>query len=70
MAFRNAGWNRKSHQLKQIRLLLVDWAGSNKPWEVIVGRAIASLTAASTRNDHSLKDYLGQKLLREVLGFG
>ncbi|MDB2396185.1 AAA family ATPase [Planktomarina temperata] len=68
VAFRDGGWDRKFHQLKEIRLVLVDLAGSNKPWEVIVGRAIASLSADSPANEHSLKDYLGEKLVREVLG--
>ena len=68
VAFRDGGWDRKFHQLKEIRLLLVDLAGSNKPWEVIVGRAIASLSEDSPANEHSLKDYLGEKLVREVLG--
>ena len=68
VAFRDGGWDRKFHQPKEIRLLLVDLAGSNKPWEVIVGRAIASLSEDSPANEHSLKDYLGEKLVREVLG--
>jgi len=68
VAFRDGGWDRKFHQLKEIRLVLVDLAGSNKPWEVIVGRAIASLSADSPANEHSLKDYLGEKLGREGLG--
>jgi len=65
VAFRDGGWDRKFHQLKEIRLVLVDLAGSNKPWEVIVGRAIASLSADSPANEHSLKDYLVRSLLEK-----
>lgn len=66
VAFRDSGWNRKHHPLKPLRMLLVAQSGSNKPWEVIVGRAIAQLSNSQFNGDHSMRDYLGEKAIQSL----
>jgi hypothetical protein len=61
------GFNRKEHELKTIRNVLIGLI-SNKPWEVLVGQAIAQLA----QNDDattvgSLRDYLGEKVCEQIL---
>lgn len=66
-AFIEQGFNRKRHDLKTIRNVLIGLF-SNKPWEVLVGQAIAQLAL----NDgpaapNSLRDYLGPKVCVRLL---
>lgn len=56
-------FDRRNANLKEIRLILMDLAGSNKPWEVAVGQGIAGLSATSSREDGSLSDLLGHKII-------
>lgn len=60
-AFRDSGWDRKGFQLKELRMVIVGITGSNKPWEVAVGQAIARLAERDSESDHSLASYLGGK---------
>jgi ABC-type lipoprotein export system ATPase subunit len=60
-AFRDSGWDRKNFPLKNLRMLLVGLSGSDKPWEVAVGQAIARLNEGLHTGDHSLRVYLGPK---------
>jgi energy-coupling factor transporter ATP-binding protein EcfA2 len=66
-AFRDSNWDRRNFQLKAIRMLLVGLTGSNKPWEVAVGQAIARLPERRFNGEHSLQSYIGAKAL-EVFG--
>jgi energy-coupling factor transporter ATP-binding protein EcfA2 len=65
--FCESEFDRKSFDLKEIRNILVGLF-SSKPWEVLVGQAIANLkrNPHPTEND-SLRDYLGQKLCSKLL---
>lgn len=61
------GFDRKNADLKKIRNVLVNLL-SNKPWEVLVGQAIAKLAVGQGKNgDHSLPEYLGHKPCRYLL---
>ena len=68
-AFVDSGFERQSHDLKSIRNILIGLM-TNKPWEVAVGQAIATVARDSNgaNGDDSLRDYLGQKICREILG--
>ncbi len=64
--FRDGGFDRIGFDLKEIRLILVGTImESNKPWEVLVGRAIGNVTISA--GDHSLSTYLGDKVCRQLL---
>lgn len=68
-AFVEGGFDRKGHDLKTIRNILVGLI-SNKPWEVLVGQRIAALAGNHTDfTDGSLAEYLGEKVCVELLGF-
>ena len=62
------GFDRKSHDLKDIRNILIGLF-SNKPWEVLVGQAIASLSKGEGNSGPgSLRDFLGEKVCQRLLG--
>lgn len=67
VAFRDSNWDRNSFQLKGLRMLLIGLTGSDKPWEVAVGQAIARLHGSKITGEHSLREYLGEKTV-EALG--
>jgi ABC-type lipoprotein export system ATPase subunit len=59
--------DRKNYDLKNIRNILVGLV-SNKPWEVLVGQAIATLAVNGGHiADGSLRDYLGEKVSQQIL---
>jgi hypothetical protein len=62
-AFKNAGFPRKSFDLKDIRNDLMGIIGSSKSWEIAVGRSIAILEKKAEAVVDSLQDYLGDKLV-------
>jgi ABC-type multidrug transport system ATPase subunit len=63
-AFKDGGFDRLNADLKDVRNVLMMLAGSKKPWEIAVGQSIARLlTARASDGDHSLKSYLGPKLV-------
>jgi hypothetical protein len=65
--FEATGLDRKNHDLKDIRNILVGLM-SNKPWEVLVGQGIAALAVTGGQiADGSLRDYLGEKVCQQVL---
>lgn len=64
--FRDSGWNRKKCKLKNLRNIIMSLTESNKPWEVVVGRAIARLSRPHSTSRDSLKEYLGDRLVREL----
>lgn len=59
-------FDRQNADLKELRLILMDLAGSNKPWEVAVGQGIAALTPQSSRENGSLVFYLGEKIVQAL----
>jgi len=66
-AFIDSGPDRQNYDLKNIRNIIAGEI-SSKPWEVLVGQAIARL-AISNRdgNGHSLRSYLGKKICFHIL---
>jgi energy-coupling factor transporter ATP-binding protein EcfA2 len=63
-AFKSGGFDRLGSDVKALRNIFMMLAGSNKPWEVAVGQAIAGLVSGNASNsDHSLTTYLGPKLV-------
>ena len=67
-AFVDGGMDRKGYNLKNIRNILVGLV-SEKPWEVLVGQAISNLSGGQgLTGNNSLRDYLGEKVGRELLG--
>jgi len=66
-AFIDGGFDRKDFDLKTIRNILIGLF-SNKPWEVLVGQAIAALPrSGGPAKAGSLRDFLGDKLCKSVL---
>lgn len=66
-AFLEGGFNRKDHDLKAIRNILIGLV-SNKPWEVLVGQAIARLSInVGADGPGSLRDFLGEKVCETIL---
>jgi energy-coupling factor transporter ATP-binding protein EcfA2 len=69
-AFIAGGFDRKNYDLKSIRNILVGLI-SNKPWEVLVGQAIAHLARNGGYADEgSLRDYLGARVCQLILKLG
>lgn len=67
-AFVDGGFDRKAHDLKTIRNILVGLM-STKPWEVLVGQTIAALARNGGPSDEgSLRDFLGAKACQHLLG--
>src|SRR5579863_1508262 len=65
-AFIGGGFDRKGHDLKAVRNILVGLI-SNKPWEVLVGQQIATLSVNPIApTEGSLGDYLGEKVCVEI----
>jgi|tagenome__1003787_1003787.scaffolds.fasta_scaffold20874389_1 ABC-type multidrug transport system ATPase subunit len=63
-AFQESGYDRSQSDLKELRNVLMMLAGSQKPWEVAVGQAIAGLlNARMFFGADSLPSYLGSKLV-------
>ena len=65
--FKNTGFDRKNFNLKKIRNDLMGIIESSKPWEVVVGQTIAQTTYIETPAENSIQDYLGKKLVHNVL---
>ena len=67
--FISSGFDRKNHDLKKIRNVIVGLI-SNKPWEVLVGQAIAQLAQnGGPYTSGSLRDFLSEKVyVRIVMG--
>ncbi len=66
-AFAVGGFNRMEHDLKAIRNILIGLM-SSKPWEVLVGQAIARLSVdGGPSGAGSLRDFLGEKVCQTLL---
>jgi predicted ATPase len=67
IAFSENGFDRKGHDLKDIRNILIGLM-SNKPWEVLAGQAIAQVSNDNKTNvAGSLANYLGEKVCLTLL---
>jgi energy-coupling factor transporter ATP-binding protein EcfA2 len=67
-AFEKGGFNRRVADLKDIRNDLLGLLGTNKPWEVLVGQAIAkAIEQPSNAGPFSVRDFLGPKIVCELL---
>jgi energy-coupling factor transporter ATP-binding protein EcfA2 len=62
-AFRDGGWDRKNFPMKNLRMIIISISGSNKTWETVVGRSIAKLNLRRFNGEHSLRSYLGPKIV-------
>jgi len=69
VSFRDGGFQRKTHQIKQIRNDLIGLSNSNKPWEIAVGQTIGRLKTGEISIDNrenKLANYLGDKIIRNL----
>ncbi len=64
--FITGGPDRKNHKVKSLRNIFMALLGSNKPWEVVVGLAISELNNQSNTEEGSLKDFLSDKLVKNL----
>ena len=70
IAFKNAGYDRKVLKIKSLRILVLSLMGIDKPWEVVVGKTIATLSWNETTDfitEGSIYNYLGDKLVKKLL---
>lgn len=68
-AFAEDGFDRKRFDLKNIRndLLSSSFLSTYKTWEILVGCAIANYPEwKDSTDDHSIKKYLGEKLISHI----
>lgn len=68
-AFKESGFNRKDFDVKEVRNDLMGILGSSKPWEVLVGKAIASVewdNETLFNIDGSLLTFLGEKTAKTL----
>lgn len=64
--FKNGEYLRKEFDIKQLRNDLMGIIGSPKPWECVVGKAIAAMLTGGTTDtgaEGKLANYLGQKTI-------
>ena len=67
-AFADGGFDRKLADVKEIRNDLLGLMGTNKPWETLVGQAIAGLSDLGDGGDGTLQRFLGQRVCEQLLG--
>lgn len=71
--FKDSDYDRKSFDLKNIRNDLMHIIGKPVAWEVAVGKTIGKLISEEKINselEHSLCDYLGEKLVNSIFVIG
>ena len=64
IGFKNSSYNRKAHDLKEIRNILVGLTSYTKPWEIALGQTISKLVRGQIAKDfadNKLCNYLGPK---------
>lgn len=68
-AFADSAFDRRNGNLKMIRNDLMGLLGSSKPWEIVVGKAIAALPYATTRSPSKtgLASFLGDDVCEALL---
>lgn len=70
--FRDGGFDRMSFDIKDIRNDIMGIVGSSKPWEIVVGQAIAGLDLSSIdaidfNAEGEMNTFLGEKVVRNLL---
>jgi hypothetical protein len=66
--FADTSFDRFNAKLKDLRNILTAILGVSRPWEVLVGQAIAELTNGNAAGgDHNLRKYLGEKVCTKIL---
>ena len=68
--FKEEGYLRQGHDLKEIRNDLMGLIGSSKPWEVVVGQTIAKLRCDPSSNfgeEGKIITYLGRKVVENLI---
>lgn len=68
--FQSSQFDRKNHDIKEIRNVLMGIIGSSKPWEVVLGQTIANLTRDDTTSfseEGSIYSFLGEKLVEKII---
>lgn len=68
--FKSGGYDRKDYNIKIIRNDLMGIIGSEKPWEVAVGRTISSLSWNDDTNfneEGKMLSYLGKKVVENII---
>jgi ABC-type cobalamin/Fe3+-siderophores transport system ATPase subunit len=56
-------FNRRDCKVKGLEVIFLYLVNKSKPWEVLVGQAIAGLNDASSNAEGSLRDFLGEKIV-------
>ncbi len=51
----------RHNKIKSIRQLICSLCGSEKPWEIVVGQAIAQVQQGATAIDNMLVDFVGEE---------
>lgn len=68
--FKEGGYDRRNFNIKEVRNDLMGVVGSAKPWEVVVGQSISSLTWNDSSNfeeDGKILSFLGQKIAENLI---
>ena len=68
--FKDSGYDRKKYDIKEVRNDLMGIIGSAKPWEVVVGQKISSLSWSDTTNfeeEGKMLSYLGRKIVENLI---
>lgn len=68
--FKDSGYDRKDYNVKIIRNDLMEVIGSEKPWEVAVGRTISNLSWNDDTNfneEGKMLSYLGKKVVENII---
>ncbi len=68
--FKNSGFDRMNHDLKNIRNILIGLTPSAKPWEIAVGQVVGNIANGSIEPDYrqnKICHYLGQALVESII---
>lgn len=68
--FKEGGYDRRNFDIKEVRNDLMGVVGSAKPWEVVVGQSISSLTWNDSSNfeeDGKILSFLGRKITENLI---
>jgi ABC-type multidrug transport system ATPase subunit len=68
--FKDGGYDRKKYDVKEVRNDLMGIIGSAKPWEVVVGQTIPSLSWTDTTSfeeEGKMLSYLGKKAVENLI---
>lgn len=66
-AFKDDGFQRRTHDLKEIRNDLLGIIGTNKSWEDAIGIALGRMLPSNAPAEHALQTYLGTDICTNVL---